>query len=464
MESAYQQNDLIQALSTARGRGAIAVIRSSGEGCIEAISRLFSKPDILRASEGYRVHHGWIIDADAKKVDEVLVTIFREPNSYTGEDSVEISCHGGLAVVDRVMDLLRSEGFRDAAPGEFTFRAFIAGKMDLTQAEAVREIVDARTDRIRSLAASQLSGSLSSAIDTVKNLIKHQAATAALALDYPEDETEELRFDYQAIQQARDELLKLIGTWRTGKLYREGLTVTIVGPVNAGKSSLFNLFLREERSIVAEHPGTTRDWLEAWLSLDGIPMKLVDTAGLRRDSNDPVEIEGMRRTRKLLAGSDFILVVADGIEGEKAAMELEEEEMVSLLEDGAELPLADRLIRVWNKADIAPVAPVGWIPVSATRGMGFSELEAELRSRGHGGAAPEADAPVINSMRQKNLLERAAAALNRFSPYSTESDSVPVDLLAEDLHDALDALGEITGSVTRVDVLNTLFSEFCVGK
>jgi len=464
MESAYQQDDLIQALSTSRGRAAIAVIRSSGEGCIEAISHLFSKPDILRASEGYRVHHGWIIDADERKVDEVLVTVFRKPNSYTGEDSVEISCHGGPAVVDRIMDLLRSEGFRNAAPGEFTFRAFTAGKMDLTQAEAVGEIIDARTDRIRALAASRLSGSLTSAIDAVKDLIEHQAATAALALDYPEDETEEIKFDYQAIRQARDGLLKLIGTWRTGKLYSEGLIVTIVGPVNAGKSSLFNLFLREERSIVAEHPGTTRDWLEAWLSLDGIPMKLMDTAGLRRDSSDPVEMEGMRRTRRLLAGSDFILLVVDGNEGEKAAMEVEKQEMVSLLDDGTELPLSDRLIRVWNKADIAPVAPVGWIPVSATRGTGFSELEATLRSRGHGGAVSEADAPVINSMRQKTLLERSVAALDRFIPDGEESVPVPMDLLAEDLHDALDALGEITGSVTRADVLNTLFSKFCVGK
>lgn len=469
MDSEYHLDDLIQALATPRGRSAIAVMRVSGPGCIETVARIFSRPDVLKGSEGYRAHHGWILEENGSRVDEVLVTVFRAPASYTGQDSAEISCHGGPAVVDRLMELLRRAGFRDAAPGEFTFRAFSLGKMDLTRAEAVREIIDARTDRARALAVSRLAGSVKSVIDEVKDAVKHQAAVASLALDYPEDEAEPVPFDSELIRVSRDSLRNLIRTWRTGRLYRDGLKVTLAGPTNAGKSSLFNLFLREERSIVTERPGTTRDWVEAWVSLDGIPLQLIDTAGLRRETDDPIEAEGIRRTRDLLAGSDLVVAVADGTEGPAAAAALEREEM-AVLSEGAgiaegRLQAGDRLIRVWNKSDISPKAPEGWIPVSAITGEGFSELEEEIRSRAlGGGAAPEADAPVIDSVRQKNLLERAVSALDRFSDGIDLGEDAPVDLLAEDLHEALDALGELTGTVTRTDVLNTVFSEFCVGK
>lgn len=459
MNPEYHFDDLIHAQATPRGRGAISVIRSSGPGCIETFAGLFSRPDTLGSSEGNRVHHGWILDEHRTRIDEVLVTVFRGPASYTGQDSVEISCHGGNTSVDRVMELMRSAGFRNAAPGEFTFRAFSLGKMDLTRAEAVKEIIDARTDRARALAVSRLAGSVKNVIDKAKAAVKYQAAVAALALDYPEDEAEPVPFDPQQIGAARESLNGLIKTWSTGKLYRDGLKVTLAGPANAGKSSLFNLFLKEERSIVTERPGTTRDWLEAWLNLDGIPLQLIDTAGLRNGTEDPIEAEGMRRTRELLVGSDLILAVADGTEGAEAAAELERDEM-ALLEDHGE-----RLIRVWNKADISSQAPPGWIAVSALSGEGFTELEQVIRSRAlKGGAPPEADAPVIDSARQKELLERAVAALDRVLAGLASDNETPVDLLAEDLHEALDALGELTGTVTRTDVLNSLFSEFCVGK
>ncbi len=465
MTNSYQTDDLITALATPRGRGALAVIRTSGPRCIETFATVFSRPKVLQNSEGNRVHYGWIVDDEGNtRIDEVLVTIFRAPASYTGQDSVEVSCHGGPAVVDRVLAVLRSVGFRDAAPGEFTFRAFSSGKMDLTRAEAVKEIIDARTDRARALAVSRLSGSVESVIDKVKMTVKHQATIAALALDYPEDEAEEVPFDTKVIEEAGISLRSLIATWRTGRLYRDGLRLALAGPANAGKSSLFNLFLREERSIVTEVPGTTRDWVEAWLNLDGIPLLLTDTAGLRHSTDDPIEAEGIRRTRTLIAGSDLVIAVADGSAGPEAALALETEEMAVLNDpgsDNSDTP-ADRLIRVWNKADLAPVAPDGWIPVSAITGEGFSELEKEIRDRAfHGGSPPQGDAPVIDSARQKDLLDRAVAAMDRFVE---GSGVVSVDLLAEDLRDALDSLGELTGEVSRTDVLETLFSDFCVGK
>ncbi len=456
MNPDYQLDSLIAALATPRGHSAIAVVRTSGPGCIEVLAGFFSRPDVLKNSDGYRVHHGWILDGNKARVDEVLLTVFRTPASYTGQDSVEISCHGGLPVVDRLLEVLREAGFRDAAPGEFTFRAFSLGKMDLTRAEAVREIIDSRTDRARALAVSRLAGSVKSVIDEVKETVTLQAAAAALALDYPEDEAEPVPFNHELIRRSKESLQGLIRSWRTGRLYRDGLKVTLAGPANAGKSSLFNLFLREERSIVTERPGTTRDWVEAWLNLDGIPLQLIDTAGLRSETEDSIELEGIRRTRELLTGSDLVVAVADGTAGIDAAAALEREEM--------ELLPGEKLIKVWNKSDLSPDIPDGWIGVSAVTGEGFTRLEEEIRSRAlDGGAPPEADAPVIDSARQKELLERAVSALDRFSD-GAMNQGVTVDLLAEDLYEALEALGELTGTVTRTDVLNTVFSSFCVGK
>jgi len=446
----YHLNDPIAALATVRGRSAIAVIRTSGSGCINAIAGIFSRPKILVNSEGNRVHHGWLLRDGLERIDEVLLTVFRGPLSYTGEDSVEISCHGGPVLTDAVMDLLRSVGFRDAAPGEFSFRAFSNGKMDLTQAEAVREIIEARTDRGRALALSRLGGSVRSLIGGVLDRIKRQAAIASLALDYPEDEGEEADFDLEELRSCRESLERLVDTWNTGRLYQEGIRVALAGPVNAGKSSLFNLFLREERSIVTEKPGTTRDWVEAWLNHDGIPILLIDTAGLRADTADAIEAEGIRRTRELIASSNLVLALADGARGNLALRDFEQ--MSLDVEDS-------HLIRVWNKADLAPDAPPGWIGVSAKTGVGFSDLVTEIGARTTGGS-PEGDAPVINSARQRALLLQAIGALNNFRVDS----GIPMDLLAEDLYEALDALGELVGAVRRTDVLNLVFSSFCVGK
>ena len=446
----YHLDDLIAALATVRGRSAVAVIRTSGFDCVDAIAKIFSRPKTLVNSKGNRVHHGWLLRNDSERIDEVLLTVFRGPSSYTGEDSVEISCHGGPVISDAIMELLRSIGFRDAAPGEFSFRAFSNGKMDLTQAEAVREIIEARTDRARAMALSRLGGSVRSLIKEVLDGLKRQAAIASLALDYSEDEVEQVDFDLDEIRFCRESLERLVSTWSTGRLYQEGIKVTLVGPVNAGKSSLFNLFLREERSIVTEKPGTTRDWVEAWLNHEGIPVLLIDTAGLRADVTDAIEAEGIRRTRELIASSDLVVALADGAAGHSGLREFEQL--------GLEVE-NERLIRVWNKVDLAPDAPPGWIGVSALTGVGFSDLITKICARAAGGAS-ERDAPVINSVRQRTLLLRAIGALKNFWMNS----SIPIDLLAEDLHEALDALGELVGAVRRADVLNLVFSNFCVGK
>ena len=450
----YTSGGLIAALATPRGRSALAVIRTSGPNCIQTMAGAFSRPRSLMSGSGYSVHLGWILGSEGEKLDEVLITLFRAPRSYTGEDSVEISCHGGLAVVESILGRLRSLGFRDAAPGEFTFRAFSSGRLDLTRAEAVREIIDARTGRARALAVSRLAGSVGYIVDAAKEVAARQAAAAALALDYPEDETEQVLFDFPAVRAARASLEALIATWTTGRLFREGILAALVGPANAGKSSLFNLFLKEERSIVTETPGTTRDWVEAALNFDGIPFRLVDTAGLREGSGDAVENEGMRRTRELLSTADLVIAVADGTAGEKAARDFKRRERAAVR--------GKRIIHVWNKRDIAEPPPRGWLPVSALTGEGFPELEALIKAKVLRGALPpESGAPVIESARQKKLLQRAVDALKRFDE---DAGTVSVDLLAEELREALDALGELTGAITRGDILKRMFGEFCVGK
>ena len=463
MTSSYHLDRLIQALATPRGKGAIAVVRASGPGCIETAARVFSRPSALLESAGHRVHHGWLLDETGARVDEVLVTVFRGPASYTGDDSVEISCHGGPVVADRVQDVLRNAGFEDAQPGEFSFRAFSNGKMDLTRAEAVREIIDARTDRARALAVSRLAGSVASVVDEAKDAVRKQSAVAALALDYPEEEAEPMEFDRDLLRKVQASLRNLVSTWRTGRLYKDGLTVALAGPANAGKSSLFNLFLKEERSIVTEKPGTTRDWVEAWLNLDGIPLRLIDTAGLRNNTDDFIEVEGIRRTRTMVSSADLVVAVADGTKGREAAEDLAVEAAQLMTDETESGGTAERLIRVWNKMDEAPESPDGWLPLCVLNGTGFPELEGAIRSKALGGAgAPDGSAPVIDSVRQKTLLEQTLEALERFDEGLEEN--APTDLLAEDLRDALDALGELTGAVSRTDVLETLFSDFCVGK
>lgn len=461
MSFPYHPDDCIVATATPRGRGALAVLRSSGKRCIETFSSLFSQPEALRASTGNRIHYGWIIDEKDRRIDEVLVSVFRAPASYTGQDSIEVSCHGGTAVVDKIMELFRNNGFRDASPGEFTFRAVLSGKMELTKAEAVKEIIDARTEKAREQAVSRLSGSVEAIVNDAKSIIKHQAAIVSLVLDYPEEEIGSVSFDNASIRRVRLLLEKLIGTWKTGKIYRDGLRVALAGPANAGKSSLFNLFLKEERSIVTDKPGTTRDWVEAWISLNGIPLCLIDTAGLRASSGDPIEQEGIRRTRELIISSDIILAIVDGTEGKEVARMFYAKELEEKDKTLTEEEFQNKVICIWNKADMAPGIPQGWLGLSALDGTGFVELEnaiyAKILERG---ISTEGNFPVIYSARQCRLLKEATSALQRFEV----EDGFSLDIKAEDLRDALNALGELTGEVSRSDVLNLVFSEFCVGK
>ena len=325
----YGREVPIAAFATVPGNSALTLIRCSGKGSVEIAASVFSAPQKLLQAAGNTALYGWIkggadnsgINTNGAKIDEVLITVFRSPKSYTGEDGLDICCHGGTAAGRAVLETLKAAGFADALQGEFTFRSFMNGKMDLTRCESVMELVSAKTDRGRSHAVGRLCGILEKEINEIKNALVAVLSAAEIFLDYSEDEISadpaeaEGRLPAQdTAREVLERLKKLLTSWQTERIYQEGVFAVIAGRPNAGKSSLFNLLLKEERSIVTEVPGTTRDWIEAWVSVDGIPVRLADTAGLR-ESNDLVEKIGVERSRELLHEAELVFYLIDGAIG-----------------------------------------------------------------------------------------------------------------------------------------------------
>lgn len=448
---AYDPDEPICALATAWGESALAIVRTSGEGSAERVARVFSRGDALRSAAGNTLLHGWLA-RDGEIIDEVVVAVYRAPASYTGQEGVEITCHGSIPGVGRVLALLKEQGFRDASPGEFTLRAFLNKKMDLTQAEAVNEIVAARTRAAHGLAIHRLEGAVHDRIEAAKQRLTKLAGMIEVGLDYPEDEVPgALEAVLPELAGIRRDLVQLAGTYRMGKLYQDGVRVALCGRTNAGKSSLFNLLAREERSIVSTLHGTTRDYIEASVAIEGIPVELYDTAGLR-SSMDPVEAEGIRRSERIIESADLVLYIVDGVAG------------LSPEDDGF---LRDhegsRLIRLWNKVDEAILqVPSGFLPVSAKTGQGVGALQEAMLERVREGGVALTGEVVIDSQRQKELLDRCGEALANVA--EGIENGMPSDAVALDVRDALDALGEITGEVTSADILNMMFAGFCVGK
>lgn len=458
------------------------LIRTSGQGAVDLLAGVFSRPRALRAAPGNTVVHGWIAGPGGVPLDEVLVSVYRPPRSYTGEEGADISCHGGAAAAKAVLDTLRKAGFQDALPGEFSFRAFMNGKIDLTRCESVMELVSAKTRGALERAARRLSGALEREIRRIRDKLLEAVIAAEHRLDYSEDEFDSLSADSleeeagclprrDIAEDALRGLRNLSASYRRERLYQEGALAVIAGRPNAGKSSLFNALLNEDRSIVTETPGTTRDWIEASISLEGIPLRLADTAGLRDPAADPVdpgnpvgpaEALGIERSRELIGEADLILYVVDGSRG----MNGEDEEF---------LAAGRRILLVWNKADIngAPEDSRKHFPglaeVSAKTGKGMEEL---CRSLGALLAGPDqtgafaglggTSSAGLGTSRQKDLIDRALAALEEALGLADRNE--PLDLIAPLLRDALNALGEITGEISSADILDAMFSRFCLGK
>jgi tRNA modification GTPase len=449
----YSTEDPIVALASPPGESAIAVIRTSGAACFSILSPLFRGTVDLAHSTGHTLHHGILLDpSTGEEIDEIVAGIYRAPASYTGEDSVELFCHGSIPIIQRIIMLLTSNGFRKAGPGEFTLRAFLNRKMDLTRAEAVNEIIRAKTDRARAFALNRLSGSIKRKIDEIKKECVKILASVEIQIDYPDEETEHEINLLEQVMTIQEKLGRILGTYKTGRIIQEGISVVIAGSTNAGKSTLFNLLLREDRAIVSEIHGTTRDYIEGFIAIEGIPIRLYDTAGLRK-TDHPVELEGIKRTDRLIENAHVLIFVIDAETGLT-------ESKRQLIE---EYKKKSHTIVLWNKIDKTAVpCPKGFIPFSAKEGTGLHRLNEEVVKGVLGSSSVRIGEPVIDSLRQKELLESCLSSLRDFE--KGFSEGLPLDVLATCLQDAVEALGSITGEVTSSDVLATMFSHFCVGK
>lgn len=446
-------DETIAAISTAPGIGAIAVVRVSGPDALKIAKIIFRRRSDLKVQE-FKANfaiHGFVLDPiSGDTIDEVVITPFMAPHTYTGEDLVEISCHGGPVVTAEILALLLKHGARLARPGEFTQRAFMAGKIDLTQAEAVLDVIQAKTSRQGRRALSALTGALGERIRKVRNNIMELLTRVVAGIDFPEEigDAPEPEIE-RVVREALSELEDLARTARTGRFLREGLRLAIVGRPNAGKSSLLNRLLQFERAIVTDIPGTTRDSLEEMLDLNGIPIVLVDTAGIRH-TEDQVEQIGIERSKKAIAESDLALVVFDATQGEGEP----EKQILGLLGDKPH-------IRILNKIDLAGTGTTnGGIGISALTGQNVSVLTQAIETFVFEDKASR-EGPSLNA-RQAELCLKAAAALRLV--LTTVESGYPQDCLATDLKTAVDALSEISGQSVSEEVITQVFATFCIGK
>ena len=440
-------SDTIAALATPWGTGAVALIRISGPEAVAVTDNIFRGRQTLAGAEPGRVARGNIRHED-RTIDEVLVTVFRAPKSYTGEDVVEISGHGGPVVADEVLRAVFAAGARPAEPGEFTRRAFLNGKMDLTQAEAVMDLISARGEAAAKAAVSQLAGRLGREIEELRSSTMTALAHLEAFIDFPEEgiDPESGRALLARVEGLTASIDRLLGTADQGRMLREGVRLVIHGRPNAGKSSLLNLLLGYDRAMVSEIPGTTRDTIEENLTLRGIPFRVIDTAGLREATDDPLEREGMRRTREHLADADIALRVIDAAEWEGIPQR-----------GGNE-------IIVLNKIDLLAGRdlPEGAVPLCCLDARGLDKLVDALVDRTKITPSEKREEAVAINARHQDCLRRAKESLAA-ARASLERADAP-ELTAVELREALTAIGEITGGSDSDDVLGEIFRSFCIGK
>lgn len=435
---AYTTDEPIYALATPYAPSAIAVVRTSGDDAIEMISRAFSGAKRLLAAQNATLVHGRLRDASGSDVDEVVLAVYRKGHGYTGEEAVEINAHGSLRGLDRIFRLLEELGFRKAKKGEFTYRAFMHGRLDLTQAEAVEELISAKSESVQAAALDRLEGSLKKKLQDIRRRLLMMSASLEVQLDYAEDEIlEDWVMPTAELNAIISELSRIRATYDASALWREGAKVVLAGETNAGKSSLFNLLTKEERAIVSPVRGTTRDYLEADTMIHGIPVRLYDTAGLR-ESDDEIEMEGIRRSERLIREADLVLyLVAPG--------------------DSEEVSWDTPTITVRTKSDLSRGEGLS---VSVKSGEGLDELLDEIKRRLTEGRGDFSSSVIIDSERQKDALDRLLSQLEFLVSHGDES----YDIIALFFQSALSVLGEITGEVTSEELLDTLFSNFCLGK
>ncbi|MDR1690171.1 MAG: tRNA uridine-5-carboxymethylaminomethyl(34) synthesis GTPase MnmE [Clostridiales bacterium] len=453
--------DTIVQISTAPAAGAVAIIRLSGRGSVQITKKIFLCGKFQKNPQSHRIYYGKIADGE-DIIDEVLVSVMLAPKSYTKEDVVEINCHGGLKVTQKILALAVKSGARLAEPGEFTKRAFLNGRIDLSQAEAVSDLINSSTELARKTAFNQLNGYLKEKIILFRETLLTMIAQIEVSIDYPEHDMQEVNTAevYRKSKQIYEEIKNLIGSAEYGKIIHEGIETVIAGRPNVGKSSLLNAVLNENRAIVTDIPGTTRDVLQEYVNLEGIVLKITDTAGIH-DTSDAIEKIGVQLAKTYLEAAQLVLFVVDG----SAELNAEDYEILELIRD-------KKAVVIINKADleiktdkekmskITPSFPV--IEISAKTKEGIKELYSQINGMFLSGDIAVNMEFAIHKQRHLEVLRRAAASLEKV--FETAEANLSEDFLTQDLADCYTALGEIIGETAADDIVDKIFSEFCVGK
>ncbi|QIB27865.1 tRNA uridine-5-carboxymethylaminomethyl(34) synthesis GTPase MnmE [Caloranaerobacter azorensis] len=457
--------DTIAAVATAPGEAGIGIVRISGEKALEIVDKIFrtKKERKLSDFQERRLTYGYIVEPDTgKKIDEVLAVYMKAPYTYTKEDIVEINCHGGMIPVRRILEIVLENGARLAEPGEFTKRAFLNGRIDLSQAEAVIDLIRAKTDSSFDVSFNQLEGGLSKEINEIREILLRMLANIEASIDFPEEDIETMTYK-ELVDEGNNVLKrieKLLDTVYTGKILREGLKTVILGKPNVGKSSLMNAILRENRAIVTDIPGTTRDIIEEYVNIKGIPLKIIDTAGIR-ETEDVVERIGVERAKSLLEEADLVIVLFD------VSKELTEEDM-----EIARLVKNKKVIVLTNKIDLPPVVSreeiekilpgKKIIETSIIKGEGLEVLEDSLKEMFFAGEIKIKDNTIVTNARHKSLLLKAKKNIEE--AIESIEMGMPIDCIEVDVKDCWENLGQITGDTVTEDIIDKIFEEFCIGK
>lgn len=454
-------SDTIAAISTSPGIGGIGIIRMSGEDCFQILEKIF-KPKNKQSIEkikGYTMKFGKIVDKD-NIIDEVLVSYFKSPKSYTSENMCEINSHGGIVIMNKILDLCIKNGANLAEPGEFTKRAFLNGRIDLSQAEAVIDIINAKTDKEAEVSLKQLEGSLSEKIEKIRKIVISVMADIEATIDYPEYDLEEVT--NAKIIKVLDEvdilLESLEKSFYNGKILREGMSTAIIGRPNAGKSSLLNLILNEERAIVTDIEGTTRDTIEEFISIDGIPLKIIDTAGIR-NAKDEVEKIGVEKAMDIAKRSDIIIAIFDS----SKKLNEEDKKILELLKD-------KNAIILLNKIDLEKIIKVDEfkeinkpvIEISTKTKEGIDKLYEEISKMFKLKEIANDGETIVSNVRHKNIIINSRRNLEKAR--ETINNNMPIDIISTYLKEIIEELGKITGETVTDDVITEIFSKFCLGK
>lgn len=455
--------DTIAAVATAYGEGGIGIIRISGEKALSILEEVFEFAGETSQIVNRRMTYGRIVDRENEQIiDEVLAVYMKGPKTYTVEDVVEINCHGSMVSLRKTLALVLRKGARLAEPGEFTKRAFLNGRLDLSQAEAVIDIIKAKTDRSFDVAMSQLEGALSLRVTEIRQKLLDLLVDITVNIDYPDEDIEELTYDKieENILLIGEMIEKLLSTADTGRMIREGIRVAIVGKPNVGKSSLMNSLLRETRAIVTEIPGTTRDTIEEAISIRNIPVYLVDTAGIR-ETSDEVERLGIERSKAAFNEADFIIFIMDG----SSAISDEDREIASYLDGRDSVVLINKndLERGFTNDDVRELVndPV-IIETSLINNEGIEEIENHIEELVYGGELSQHDSTMVNNVRHIELLKQSRDSLRDAMEMTLAREAL--DFIEVDVRNAYDLLGEITGETVSDDIINEVFARFCLGK